>query len=279
MEPRKGQRAKEKNVSYDIASAGPTVAAGGLRRIVDERVVSHGGWCLLPSAFATEVVSASGCDWLCIDLQHGLIGDDEMRAMVQAAAIRRTPVLVRVPWNEPAPIMRALDAGADGVIVPMVNSAEEADLAVGACRYPPRGFRSWGPVRSIMAQPGFTAELGNEQTVCIVMVETEHAVENLDSILEVPGVDGVLVGPNDLAISHTGSNSGAGTSPRDVEMIELIATRSRHYGLAAGISCGSAEEARRWEQVGYTLLALQPDATLIGEGLARTLAEARGVEA
>lgn len=262
-------------MSYDIASAGTSAAAGGLRRIVDERAVSHGGWCMVPSAFATEVVSAAGCDWLCIDLQHGLIGDDDMRAMVQAAAIRRTPVLVRVPWNEPAPIMRALDAGAEGVIVPMVNTAQEAANAVGACRYPPSGFRSWGPMRSSMAQPGFTAELGNEQTVCIVMIETEQAVGNVDSILEVPGVDGVLVGPNDLAISHAGSNAGAGSSSRDVEMIELIAARCRTHGAAAGISCSDALDARRWEQAGYTMLALPSDAALLGDGLARTLAQAR----
>lgn len=266
-------------MSYEIASAGTATTAGGLRRIVEERVVGHGGWCMVPSAFTAEVVSASGCDWLCIDLQHGLIGDEEMRVMVQAAAIRRTPVVVRVPWNEPASIMRALDAGAEGVIVPMVNSPEEAELAVRACRYPPRGFRSWGPLRSSMAQPGFTPELGNEQTVCIVMIETEQAVENLDAILSTDGVDGVLVGPNDLAISHAGSNAGAGSSPRDVEMIELIAERCRHHGVAAGISCANADDARRWEQAGYTLLALPSDAALIGEGLAQTLAQARDNEA
>jgi 4-hydroxy-2-oxoheptanedioate aldolase len=262
-------------VSYDIASAGTAATAGGMRRIVEERVVSHGGWCMVPSAFSAEVVSASGCDWLVIDLQHGLIGDEEMRGMVQAAAIRRTPVIVRVPWNEPAPIMRALDAGAEGVIVPMVNTVAEAERAVRASRYPPRGFRSWGPLRSSMAQPGFTPELGNEQTVCIVMIETEEAFENLDAILEVPGVDGVLVGPNDLAISHTGSNAGAGRSPRDVEMIETIAGRCQEHGVAAGISCGDAQDARRWEQTGYTLLAVSSDVALIGEGMARSLAEAR----
>jgi 4-hydroxy-2-oxoheptanedioate aldolase len=233
---------------------------------------------MVPSAFCAEVVSASGCDWLCIDLQHGLISDDDMRAMVQAAAIRCTPVIVRVGWQEPAPIMRALDAGAQGVIVPMVNTAEEAEIAVGACRYPPRGFRSWGPLRSSMARPGFNPELGNQQTVCIVMIETEQAVQNIDSILEVPGVDGVLVGPNDLAISHAGDNAGAGSSARDVEMIELIAARCRLRGIAAGISCTDAQDAKRWEQAGYTLLALPSDVALLGEGLARTLAQARGIE-
>lgn len=263
-------------MSYDIAGAGPVVAGGGLRRIVQEQLVAHGGWCMVPSAFAAEVVSASGCDWLCIDQQHGLIGDQDMRLMVQAAGIRRTPVLVRVPWNEPAGIMRALDAGAEGVIVPMVNTADEAQRAVAACRYPPAGYRSWGPLRSGMAQPGFNPALGNEQTVCIVMIETVEAFGNLDAILDVSGVDGVLVGPNDLAISHSGQTTGAVTSERDLEMITQIAAGCRQRGLAAGISCFTSEDAPRWEQLGYNLLGMPSDAGLLGEGMARSLATARG---
>jgi 4-hydroxy-2-oxoheptanedioate aldolase len=225
---------------------------------------------------ATEIVSASGCDWLCIDLQHGLIGDDVVPAMIQAAAIRRTPVVVRVAWNEPAVIMRALDAGAEGVVVPMVNTADEARRAVSASRYPPHGYRSWGPLRSRLAQPDFSAELGNEQTACLVMIETEQAVANLDAILAVDGVDGVLVGPNDLAISHSGSNEGAGRSARDIEMIELIAARCRERGLAAAIACTNVSAAWRWEKAGYTLLALPPDTALLGESLTQMLAQARG---
>jgi 4-hydroxy-2-oxoheptanedioate aldolase len=262
-------------VSYDIAGAGTTASAGGMRRLIDERVVACGGWCMVPSGFATEVVSASGCDWLCIDTQHGLIDDAAMRVMVQAAAIRGTPVLVRVPWNEPAAIMRALDAGADGVIVPMVNTADEARASVAASRYPPLGYRSWGPLRAGMAQPGFNAALGNEQTVVLVMIETEEAVNNLDEILDVPGVDGVMVGPNDLALSHAGTNEGAGTSPYDVEMIERIAAGCRQRGLAAGISSGTPAEALRWIAAGYMVIGLASDAGLIGEGMTRTLAGIR----
>jgi 4-hydroxy-2-oxoheptanedioate aldolase len=263
-------------VSYQIEGSGTNVRGAGLRRLVDERRVAHGGWCMLPSAFATEVVSASGCDWLCLDLQHGLIDDAAMRVMVQAAAIRSTPVAVRVPWNEPAYIMRALDAGADGVIVPMVNTVEDAEKAVSATRYPPHGQRSWGPLRSLMADSSFDPARGNEQSVCIVMVETLEAFENLEGILSVPGVDSVLVGPNDLAISYTGGNTGAGSSERDVAMIREIAAACARHGVAAAISCGSGAEARRWEAMGYTLLGLPGDAALIGSGMATVLAEARG---
>lgn len=265
-------------MSYDVAGSAEAQSvplSGGLRRMVDERAVGHGGWCMVPSPFLTEVVSASGCDWLCLDLQHGLIDDGAMRTMVQAAAIRRTPVLVRVPWNEPASIMRALDAGAEGVIVPMVNTPEEAEQAVAAARYPPAGIRSWGPLRSAMAQPGFDPALGNEQTVCLVMIETVQAVERLDEILDVPGVDGVVVGPHDLAISHAGTNAAAGIAPGDVEMIERISEGCRARGQAAGISCADAADARRWEAAGYTLLGLPSDGALVGEGMARVLRGAR----
>src|SRR5262245_24856977 len=119
-------------MSYEIAGARGQGAGRALRDIVTERTTAYGGWCVIPSAFATEVVSASGCDWLCIDTQHGLIDDGAMRVMVQAAAIRATPVAVRVPWNEPASIMRALDAGADGIIVPMVNTPDDARRAVAS---------------------------------------------------------------------------------------------------------------------------------------------------
>jgi 4-hydroxy-2-oxoheptanedioate aldolase len=270
------QALKESHVSYDIASAngspGIDSLGRGLRQIIRERRVAYGGWCMVPSAFSTEVVSASGCDWLCIDQQHGLIADDAMFAMVQAAAIRRTPVLVRVPWNAPAPIMRALDAGADGVIVPMVNTADEAAAAVAATRYPPVGYRSFGPLRSGMAQSGFSPSTGNEDVVLLVMVETVEAFENLDAILEVPGLDGVLVGPFDLTISYTGRTEGAASSARDLEMIEEIARACTKRGLVAGIS--GITDARRWREAGYTLLSLPSDAALLGDGMAAAIAAA-----
>lgn len=263
-------------MSYDVPGVRGTSTARSFREIVSDRVVAHGGWCMIPSAFSTEIVSASGCDWLCIDTQHGLIDDASMRVMVQAAGIRGTPVVVRVPWNEPAAIMRALDAGADGVIVPMVNTEEDARQAVASSKYPPLGYRSWGPMRSTMARPGFNPSVGNEETVCIVMIETVEAYENLEAILDMPGVGGVFVGPNDLAISHAGENEGAGRSPKDVEMIERIVKECKRRNIMAGIACTDGEDAKRWERTGYTLLALPSDAALIGGGMAELLASAHG---
>jgi 4-hydroxy-2-oxoheptanedioate aldolase len=248
-----------------------------MRRLIVDGRVAYGGWCMIPSPFVAEIVSASGCDWLCIDQQHGLIDDAAMRVMVQAAAIRRTPTLVRVPWNQPASIMRSLDAGADGVIVPMVNTRQEAEQAMYATRYPPAGYRSWGAMRSGMAQTDFSPAVGNAQAVCLVMIETVEGVANLEEILSVPGVDGVLVGPNDLSISHSGDTRGAATSPRDIEMLAHVGETCRRRGLAAAISA-DITQAKRWAAAGFTLIALPSDAAIIGEGLALAIARvnARG---
>lgn len=264
-------------MSYEIEGA----AAGGrpLHELVAERRPAYGGWCMVPSPLTAEVVSASGVDWLCIDLQHGLIGEESMRPMVQAAAIRRTPVIVRVPWNEPAAIMRALDAGADGVIVPMVDTAQEARAAAAATRFPPDGNRSWGPLRPAMMHPGFDPALGNELAVCLVMVETVEAVANLDAILDTPGVDGVFVGPKDLAISHRGATAGVAATPWDRETFERIADGCARRGLAAGTICDTIEEVERVRQMGYSLIALRPDAVVLGDGMRRELAAARGIGA
>jgi len=264
-------------VTYEVA-AGRSASdlTGGMRAILASGEPSYGGWCMIPSAFCAEIVSASGCGWMVIDQQHGLIGDEDMRLMVQAAAIRRTPVLVRVAWNEPAAIMRALDAGADGVVVPMVNDVAEAERAARASHYPPIGYRSWGPLRSLMALPSFGPRVGNEQAVCFVMIETVEGFDNLDAILDVPGVDGALVGPNDLRISHTGDNAGAASAAEDVAMIERIGAACRERGLAAAMSGVDLGEAKRWVQAGFNLISVPSDAALVGEGMARALRLAAG---
>jgi 4-hydroxy-2-oxoheptanedioate aldolase len=246
-----------------------------MRALIAEGRTAYGGWCMIPGAFAAEIVSASGCDWVCIDQQHGLIDDAAMRGMGQATAIRRTPTLVRVPWNDPAAIMRALDAGADGVIVPMVNSVEEARRAAFATRYPPKGYRSWGALRSGMAKRDFNPRWANSQCVCLVMIESVEAMDNLDDILDVPGVDGALVGPNDLSISHSGDTAGAASSTRDVEMIVQIGEGCRKRGLAGAISGIDLKEVTRWETAGFSLIGLPSDAALLGQGMSGSLETAR----
>ena len=158
-----------------------------------------GGWCSIPNSFTAEIMAHS-FEWVCIDMQHGLMGQDALVTMLQSVAITGTPAVVRVPWNEPSYIMRALDAGAQGVIVPMVNSAAEAALAVDACRYPPEGHRSWGPTRNALYSSSGPVDI-NQSVVCTIMVENRPAIEALDKILDVDGIDAIFVGPGDLAVS------------------------------------------------------------------------------
>lgn len=234
-----------------------------LRELWDSGRPTVGGWSTIPSAFSAELLGRSGFDWVCVDTQHGLAGQDVMVEQLQALAITGTPGFVRVTWNEPDLIMRALDAGAQGVIVPMVNTADDARRATGACRYAPRGYRSWGPIRAALGRPDFSVETANREVVCAVMVETEQALQNLDEILSVEGVDAVYVGPSDLAVSLGMQPTGDPTEPRHVEAIEQIADGCRRHGVVAGIHCGSVETAQRWLARGFSMVNVNNDAIFV----------------
>ena len=234
----------------------------GIRELWAERDVAVGGWCAIPSPFVAELLVTVGFDWICLDLQHGLIGYETMVGMLQAVA-RRVPVLVRVPWNQPDEIMRPLDAGAAGVIVPMVNSAEEADAAVRACRYAPEGFRSWGPIRASLGDPDFGPAAANRHVVCVIMIETVKGVENVDEILAVPGVDVVLIGPNDLALSESGTLEASARKPRDRELVGRVLEACGRAGVVVATSVGGLDDARQWLDVGIKMIGVS-DVDLLG---------------
>jgi len=261
--------------TFDPSDAGP---CRSVRDLVAARRPAYGAWCMIDSPLNVEVIARSGVDWLCIDLQHGLIDEGAMRRMVQAAGVYGTPVLIRAPWNEPAAIMRALDSGADGVIVPMVNGAAEARLAATATKFPPQGNRSWGPLRPALLRPEFNPELANQATVCLVMVETVEAVEALDEILEVPSIDGVFVGPKDLALSHRQTVADALENPWDTDVLRRIATSCATHGLVAASICDTIEQAVRLRGLGFSLLALQTDAAWLGRAAASALEAIRQTE-
>jgi 4-hydroxy-2-oxoheptanedioate aldolase len=234
-----------------------------LRDLWDGGGVTTGGWCVIPSAFSAELMGRSGFDWVCVDTQHGLVGYDQMAVMLQALSISGTPAFVRVPWNNPGDIMKALDAGAQGVIVPMVNSADEARQAVGACRYPPDGFRSWGPVRAALGVDGYSPATGNRRVVVAVMIETAAGVDAADEIAAVPGVDAVYVGPNDLAVTHGMAPTGDGYDERHSQVVERILAACQRHGIVPGIHCGSVEMAMRWRERGFRMFNVTSDALFL----------------
>lgn len=218
-----------------------------------------GGWLSIGNAYTAELMAHLGFDWLCIDMQHGLIGYADLKQMLPAISTTPTTPLVRVPWNDPAVIMKALDAGAYGVIVPMINSRQEALAAVSACRYPPGGQRSFGPVRAALhAGKGYARE-ANGQIACIAMIETRQALDHLEEIVATPGLDGVYIGPADLALALGLAPVGDNNDPAHVAAVQRIFDTCRNHGVAAGIHTWSEAFARRYLQQGFQFVTLGTD--------------------
>jgi 4-hydroxy-2-oxoheptanedioate aldolase len=236
-----------------------------------------GAICSVPDAFSAEMLGWAGFDWVCVDLQHGMVGPEALVGVLQGLDISGTPSLVRVPWNEPAPIMRALDSGATGVIVPMVNSADEAARAVAACRYPPDGIRSWGPTRAALGRTGYDVESANGEVICAVMIETREAMAALDEILAVPGVDAAFVGPSDLAVAHGYPPSLGADDPVVGELIATIVARCQVHEVVPAIFTSGVDAAIRWHDAGFLLLTVGSDRLLMTEAAKGLMAGIRGV--
>ncbi len=233
-----------------------------------------GGWLSIGNAYTAETMSSLGFDWLCVDLQHGMLSYDDLTYMLPAISTRETVPIVRVPWNEPYEIMKALDAGAYGVIVPMVNNREEAARAVSACRYPPDGERSFGPIRAAMyAGRGYAGE-ANGQIACIAMVETAEGIENLDDIAATPGLDAIYIGPADLAFA-LGLTPGQDDDPKHIATVERILAACRAHGIAAGIHTGSLARTQQYLEQGFNLVTLGTDSAFLARMAATELAAAR----
>ena len=247
-----------------------------LRRTWEEGRAGLGGWCVLPGSVSAEVMARSGFDYVCVDCQHGLIGYDAMVPMLQAIALGGSTPFVRVPWNRPEEIMKALDAGAKGVIVPMVNSREEARAAVAACRYPPAGIRSWGPVRAAMGVSDFGPDSANADVICVVMVETVEAMDDLEEIVSTPGVDVVYVGPNDLSLTHGMAPSVTVDEEAHLGLVERVLDSCRRNSVVAGIHCGGAVTARRWSDAGFRFITVDSDYAFIAGAAGQALAKVRG---
>lgn len=235
-----------------------------------------GGWCTLPTSFATELVCHSGVDYAVVDMQHGLTGYSDLVSLLQAIATTPVVPMARIPYRDAGVAQRALDAGAYGLIMPMINSQADAEQAVAWCRYPPVGERSYGPIRARLFA-GADPELANERVLCLVQIETRAAMTNLAAILAVPGIDGVYVGPADLALSH-GLPLG-GDDPTVRQMLAEIVAACREFNRIPGIHMTSGESAQEAFDLGYQMCSVGSDAVWLRAGYAEQIAIARATQA
>ncbi len=233
------------------------------------------GWLQIPSPFAAEMMAHAGWDSVTIDMQHGPVEYAAALGMVQAINTTATIPLARVPWNEPGIIMKMLDAGCYGIICPMVNSRAECEAFVGACRYPPRGFRSYGPVRVAVYAGAEYAAQANDAIITIAMIETRQAVENLHDILQTPGLDAIYIGPADLSQSYGYPPRVDPEQPELVQVIDDIVAAARAHGVIPGMHTGSVAYAQRLAAKGVQFVTVGSDARLLTQAATQATAAFR----
>lgn len=224
------------------------------------------GWLAIPNGFAAETMAHQGWDSLTIDMQHGVVDYQAMVTMLQAISTTPTVPVVRVPWLEPGILMKTLDAGAYGVICPMVNTREDAQRLVAYTHYAPRGTRSFGPVRALLYGGADYPEQANETIVTFAMIETAQALDNLDAIMDVEGLDAVYIGPSDLSLSLGCRPVFDDLDPKAQQAVDYILERAKAHGLVAGIHNGTPESALARTAQGFQFTTVSSDARLMAMG-------------
>ncbi|MGA7509987.1 MAG: aldolase/citrate lyase family protein [Erwinia billingiae] len=236
------------------------------------------GWLSISNAFTAEIMAEQGYDSLTIDLQHGFVGYEEAKPMLQAMRASGVAPMVRVPWLEPGIIMKSLDAGAWGIICPMVNTAEEAQTLVSCMRYPPRGSRSFGPTRVSFSAGADYGQHADDEVVCFAMIETAQAVENIEAIVATPGLDGIYIGPADLTLGLTGRKFRTGfdrDEPEIVDAIKHILSCAHRAGKKAGLHNGTPAYAAKAAAWGFDLVTVSNDVQLLRAGAVASIQQFR----
>ncbi|PWJ52757.1 4-hydroxy-2-oxoheptanedioate aldolase [Quadrisphaera granulorum] len=228
-----------------------------------------GLWSSLASAATARLLVSVRPDWVTLDAQHGAWTAASVSDVLPALAAASTgdvPVWVRVPDDRPATIGRALDAGAAGVIVPMIDTPEQAAAAAAACRYPPRGRRSFGPMLPLVGRTAPMPADADDAVRCAVMVETAAALERVDDIAAAPGVDMVFLGPFDLGLALNRSVDDLLTDGDDLAPLPSVVRACRRADVRAGGFAGTPARARRMVELGFTDVVVATDAGLLSGG-------------
>jgi 4-hydroxy-2-oxoheptanedioate aldolase len=249
-----------------------------LRRIWADGRASLNGWCSIGNPFTAEIMAAQGFDSVTVDMQHGVLDYTDLLPMLQAMRASGATLLARVPWLDPAQVMKALDAGAEGIICPMVSTADQAAQLVSYLRYPPDGMRSYGPTRAVYAHGEGYADRANASVLAFAMIETAEGLANLDAIVATPGLDGIYVGPNDLTRSVSAGRLAFGLDRQEPEMqahLQAIARACQRQGRIAAIHCGTADYAARAIGWGYQMATVGGDTRFLSAGAAEAVAAFR----
>ena len=231
------------------------------------------GWLSVSHGFTAEVMARQGFDALCIDLQHGTAEMGDVLPMLQAISQTDTVPVVRVAWNEPAAIMKALDLGAMCIIVPLINNAEEAAAAVAACRYPPFGIRSNGPVRAVHYAGSDYVANANDEIIIMAMIETKEGIANLDAICATPGLDAVYIGPADLSFALGMAPRADNPDPLHLATCDKILAAAHKAGIKCVMPCAAAPFAAGAVKRGFDMVMLTSDASCMAAGARAQLEE------
>jgi 4-hydroxy-2-oxoheptanedioate aldolase len=218
------------------------------------------GWLQIPNSFTAELMANQNWDSLTLDMQHGVVDYSHAISMLQAISTTEVVPLARVNWNEPGQIMKILDAGAYGIICPMVSNRKEAENFVQACMYPPKGYRSYGPIRGLVYGGADYADEANSEILKFAMIETKESLDNLDEIMQTPGLDGIYIGPADLSLA-VGEKPSFDKPEGDpvYKVIMKILEHAKKNKVIAGIQNAQPEYARKMIEKGFQLVTIGTD--------------------
>jgi 4-hydroxy-2-oxoheptanedioate aldolase len=237
------------------------------------------GWLSVSHGFTAEVMARQGFDALVVDMQHGTTELSNVLPMLQAISQTDTVPVVRVPWNDPAIIMKALDLGAYAIIVPLVNTAEDAAKAVAACRYPPVGMRSSGPVRAVHYGGADYVAQANDEIVVMAMIETKEGLANLDAICATPGLDAVYIGPSDLSFALGLDPRGDNPDPVHIATCDQIRDAAHKHGIKACMHCATGSFAAGAVKRDFDLVMITSDINSMVAGARRQLDDLKAATA
>ena len=249
-----------------------------LKKIFAEGKAVINGWLQIPNSFSAEVMANQSWDSLTIDMQHGVVDYPNALQMLQAISTTDVVPMARVNWNEPGQIMKILDAGCYGVICPMVSNRLEAERFVGACMYPPKGYRSYGPVRGLIYGGGDYGDYANDEILKIAMIETKEALDKLDEIMTTPGLDGIYIGPADLslAIGEKPSFDNPEDTPTYKQIINIL-NHAKKNKVFAGLHNASPEYAKKMIDLGFSLVTVGSDQRFMSGGAKSAVSKLKSV--